>query len=226
MNTPDRKGSFALHEDRTILRKYGTVPNKRLADILRRTESSIIRRALHLFEGPPVQGPWTDAEIKKLRTVIGMASATQVATILRRKEADVYDAIKKLRAREKRNVSLTGAELAEFKVIYGSRDDHDLAVIFLIKLETVARMAEQQCLQKDKTFLKSQGIVTIKMPRWTQDEVDLLTRIYPNTSNHEIARRLKRSTKSVVSKAHSLHLKKDQARLQQMGRDNVSKRYL
>jgi len=41
----------------------------------------------------------------------------------------------------------------------------------------------------------------------------------------ELARRLGRSVKSVVSKAHNLGMKKSDDRLREMGRENVSVRY-
>jgi hypothetical protein len=63
------------------------------------------------------------------------------------------------------------------------------------------------------------------MPRWRNDELELLRRDYPVQSNLELARRLGRSVKSVVSKAHHLGLKKSSERLRSMGRENVSLRY-
>ena len=72
---------------------------------------------------------------------------------------------------------------------------------------------------------KLQGEAATKMPRWTQEELDLLKREYATQSNLEIAQRLGRSVKSVVSKAHHLGLKKSTERLRDMGRENVSLRY-
>ena len=63
------------------------------------------------------------------------------------------------------------------------------------------------------------------MPRWKKDELQLLRERYPAHSNLSIAQDLNRSVKSVVSKAHNLGLKKDPARLREMGRENVSLRY-
>jgi hypothetical protein len=63
------------------------------------------------------------------------------------------------------------------------------------------------------------------MPRWSNAELDLLRELYPRTSNLDIAQRLQRSVKSVVSKAHHMGLKKELERLQEMGRENVRLRY-
>ena len=63
------------------------------------------------------------------------------------------------------------------------------------------------------------------MPRWTDPELQVLRQLYPGESNLQIAQQLGRSVKSVVSKAHNLGLKKDKARLEEMGRQNVRLRY-
>ena len=63
------------------------------------------------------------------------------------------------------------------------------------------------------------------MPRWTTEELDVLRELYATTANLEIADRLNRSVKSIVSKAHHVGLKKDLDRLREMGRQNVSLRY-
>lgn len=120
---------------------------------------------------------------------------------------------------------LTGALLTTFKAVYGSRFDQTIAKMFDITLEHVERLAIRECLRKGKAFLRSCGAPPTKMPRWSADEEARLKDLYPTISNHEIAQTLRRSTKSIVSKAHALGLKKSDERLRQMGRVNVSKRY-
>ncbi len=56
--------------------------------------------------------------------------------------------------------------------------------------------------------------------------MEILKDSYASQSNFEIARRLGRSVKSVNSKAHHLGLEKASERLREMGRQNVSVRYL
>ena len=81
-------------------------------------------------------------------------------------------------------------------------------------------------MAKDKAFIrKISGEASTRMPRWSHEELEALRREYPVESNLEIARRLDRSVKSVVSKAHNLGLKKSSERLRRMGRENVSLRY-
>ena len=81
-------------------------------------------------------------------------------------------------------------------------------------------------LAKDKAFLKrARPAETTRMPRWSEPELAELRRCYPTEPNLDIARRLGKSIKSVVSKAHSLGLRKEPSRLAQMGRENVRLRY-
>jgi DNA-directed RNA polymerase specialized sigma24 family protein len=68
------------------------------------------------------------------------------------------------------------------------------------------------------------GAAPTRKPRWTKAELDQLRELYPKYPNIAIARELERSLKSVVSKAHIMGLKKDPARLTEMGRQNVSLR--
>lgn len=81
-------------------------------------------------------------------------------------------------------------------------------------------------LSKDKAFVRRRhGEPSTRMPRWRAEELDVLREDYPNQSNVDLARRLGRSVKSVVSKAHHLGLSKSSDRLREMGRENVSARY-
>jgi hypothetical protein len=63
------------------------------------------------------------------------------------------------------------------------------------------------------------------MPRWKAQDLEVLREDYATLSNLEIARKLSRSVKSIVSKAHHLELKKSSERLRVMGRENVRARY-
>jgi hypothetical protein len=69
------------------------------------------------------------------------------------------------------------------------------------------------------------GSSATRMPRWDTQAIGVLVEFYPKTANLDLAQKLNRSVKSVVSKAHNLGLKKEVDRLRQMGRENVSMRY-
>jgi len=70
------------------------------------------------------------------------------------------------------------------------------------------------------------GSSATRMPRWAAPEIEQLKHWYPITANLDIALKLNRSVKSVVSKAHHLGLEKSPERLSKMGCENVARRYL
>lgn len=117
-------------------------------------------------------------------------------------------------------------EVAEFKRVYGSRTDGELARLFGRSREDVAALARTLMLSKDKAFVsRIRGPHATRMPRWRAEELELLKQRYPTEPNLEIARELQRSVPSVVAMAQRLHLRKTPDRLKAMGRENVSVRY-
>lgn len=110
-------------------------------------------------------------------------------------------------------------QLRNFKKLYGSRTTEVLSRMFHISPEQILQLAVEHSLGKDKRWFPGN-----RMPRWTKEQVELLVEMYPNESNSVIAQRVQRTVSSVVTKAHALGLKKDQSRLTQMGRENVSYR--
>ncbi len=88
------------------------------------------------------------------------------------------------------------------------------------------RLGARYCLAKDKAFVRRlTGSSATRMPRWDRHAIGMLVELYPKTANLELALKLNRSVKSVVSKAHNLGLKKEIERLREMGRENVGMRY-
>lgn len=114
----------------------------------------------------------------------------------------------------------TPDELRKLRRIYGSRTDARVARALGRSIKDVQARAAELALAKDKATFPG----TRPMPRWTDDQLALMRRLYPTTPNVEIARQLGRSLKSVVSKGCALRLRKDGARLIEMGRANVQKR--
>jgi hypothetical protein len=158
-----------------------------------------------------------------LRRYLG-ADATDLALILRRGQEDVAAKRKELARKIGCSDPLTREQVNEFKRVYGTRSDADLAVIFGRTVEMVRDYAARLRLSKDKAWRKKQGGKT-KMPRWSRAEVETLRLRYSMHSNQAIAEALGRSIKSVVSKADNLGLKKSYERLREMGRENVRVRY-
>ena len=221
-----RRGRWSQAEQARLKELYGLRDVASIARELKRPVASIRRMAEKLFAGPPRTGPWGANEVMELRRYLGASPPEVIARILARPLDEVNERIFEL-GRIKKDVSWTREELAEFKRIYGTRTDDDLSRIFARSMEEIRRLASEHALAKDKAFVrKLSGEAATRMPRWRDEELEILRRDYPVQSNLDLARALGRSVKSVVSKAHHLGLKKSSERLRTMGRENVSLRYL
>ena len=62
-------------------------------------------------------------------------------------------------------------------------------------------------------------------PRWTNEEVSLLKRLYRTRSNAEIAENLGHKVSSIVFKGHRMGLSKGARRLKEMGQENIRRRW-
>lgn len=155
----------------------------------------------------------------------GRQSIESIALVLGRSTREVERRIADLGQR-RRAGAWTSDEIGEFKRLYGTRADADLARMFRRSPAAIRRLARVHCLSKDKAFMRRfAGRNSTRMPRWRNEELAQLRELYATRSNLEIAQSLRRSVKSVVSKAHQLGLRKAEARLREMGRANVLVRY-
>ena len=220
-----RRGRWSQAEQARLKQLYGLRDDAAIARELNRPVASVRRMAERLFPMGRKAGPWTANEVEELKRYLGATTPETIARILGRSLDEVNSQIMDL-GRIKRGGGWTRDDVAEFKKIYGTRTDENLSRIFGRTEEEIRRMAEKHALAKDKAFVrKLSGEASTRMPRWTSEELDLLKREYPMASNLDIARRLNRTVKSIVSKAHNLGLKKSSERLRTMGRENVSLRY-
>lgn len=220
-----RRGRWTSPEIARLKELYGLRDEESIAKMLNRPVSSVRRMAEQVFQLATRTGPWSAREVSDLRKYLGGTNHETIARILGRTVEEVQQQVEELR-----RVQLTGRwtqeEVVEFKRLYGTRTDDDLAVIFGRSIDAVKRLGARYCLAKDKAFVRRlTGSSATRMPRWSSDEIALLTQIYPLEANLEIAQKLNRSVKSIVSKAHNLGLKKADERLEEMGRENVSLRY-
>ena len=204
---------------------YGLRSDAAIARDLNRPIASVRRMAEKLFPIKTNHGPWTADEVLRLKQYLGATSTEVIARVLGRSADEVERQIQDL-GRVRMDASWTREEVAELKRIYGTRTLDDLTRIFGRSREDIEEVAAEHALAKDKAFVrKRNGEASTRMPRWTAEETEILRNEYETRSNLEIARKLNRSVKSVVSKAHNLGLKKSSARLRAMGRENVSLRY-
>jgi hypothetical protein len=223
--TTPRRGRWSQAELARLKELYGLKDAHAIARELNRPEESVRRMAQMVFPSAVRTGPWAAGEVVELKKYHGGTALEIVARILGRSVEDLGRKIEELRAVQHTG-RWTQEEIAEFKRLYGTRTDEDLAVIFERGVEAVKRLGARLCLAKDKAFLrKLAGPSASRMPRWEKGEVEKLVTLYPVAPNLDIAQRLNRSVKSVVSKAHNLGLKKEADRLREMGRENVSLRY-
>jgi len=221
-----RKGRWSQAEIAKLKDMYGLRDERSIARELKRSSASVRRMAEAVFRSAARNGPWSAQEVKMLKRYLGATSSEVISRILGREQGEVESKIMELGRIQQPNARWTRAETLRFKRIYGTRSDEDLGVIFGRPVEEVARYAARLCLAKDKAFLKRvSGEGATRMPRWSDEELNLLRELYPSSANMEIAKRLGRSVKSIVSKAHHIGLKKDPERLREMGRQNVSLRY-
>ena len=220
-----RRGRWSQAEQARLKELYGLRDDVVIARELKRPVASIGKMAEKLFAGQQHSGPWAANEVLALRRYLGATTPETIARILGRPLAEVNERIFEL-GRIQYQGDWPREDLAEFKRIYGTRVDDDLVRIFGRSLAEIQRVAGQHALAKDKAFVrKLAGEASTRMPRWREEELELLRRDYPTRSNLDLARALNRSVKSVVSKAHHLGLKKSTDRLREMGRENVSLRY-
>ena len=220
-----RRGRWSQVEIRLLKDMYGLRDLRAIARELSRSEDSVRRKAESLFRTAQRKDPWTSQEVERLKEYLGLNAPEVIARILGRTVEEVEREIFAL-GRIQKDGPWEREEVQQFRRIYGTRSDDDLSVIFGRPVRSIAALATELALAKDKAFLRRlHGRGASRMPRWGEDEFKLLRELYPDTANLEIARRLGRSVKSVVSKAHHLGLRKNPERLVEMGRENVGLRY-
>jgi hypothetical protein len=220
-----RKGRWSQAEIARLKDLYGLRDEEAIARELERSPASVRKMAQQLFKSATRKGPWTSMEVQQLKNYLGISTPEVIARILGRDSGEVKAQIFEL-GRIKKSGRWTREEKVHFKRIYGTRSDEDLARIFGRDKAAISKLAKRYCLAKDKAFLKKlNGRGATRMPRWSQEELRTLRELYPTAANLDIAQRLDRSVKSIVSKAHHIGIKKDVERLREMGRENVALRY-
>ena len=220
-----RRGRLSDTEVAFVKRHFGLRPEAWIATELGRAVEQVRAAAQEIFQSRSRRGPWAREEVEKLKEYIGASDADTIARVLGRPAADIERQIDRLAA-VRRTGRWTSSELHRLKRLFGTRTDEDLARILGRPVEAIRRQAAKLALAKDKAFVRRlEGAPATRMPRWSKEQLELLSRLYPTQSNLEIARSLERSVKSVVSKAHQLGLEKSEVRLREMGRENVRRRY-
>lgn len=220
-----RRGNWSVQELERLKELFPRHGVRTTAELLRRSEDSVRRKALELFQAPVQHGGWRDEEDAFLRRCWGAVDPRLLGQILGRPMDEVLR-----RAANMREKLASGpwqrAEIAGLKEHYGSRTDVDLVVTLRRSREEIVHMAQVLRLAKDKRFARrNRTVESVRMPRWDPSSVALLREIYPVQDNLQVARALNRTVASVANKASQLGLKKCPELLARIGRENVSARH-
>lgn len=219
-----KRGNWSTHELERLRALYPRSKEENVARLLRRSVSSVNRKAREIFSSPQVERTWTAGDDLRLRQGYGVLAPGVLCLVLGRPSSDVEARIELFKGRL-RSGKWSRMEFGLLKKIYGSRSDEDLVVCLSRALDDVREVAEALRLSKDKGFLACSETQKQSMPRWGADDMALLRADYAQLTNLELARRLNRSVASVANKANQLGLKKDAEVLREMGRRNVATRY-
>ena len=224
--TASRNASWSTEQVDRFRELYGLRDESAIARELKCTVAAIRALAAQIYQAAPKTGPWSHEEQDRLLAYLGASTMQALCHVMGRSQDDIEGKLVEL-ALIKTDTPFSQDDVARFKRLYGTRRDEDLAIIFGRRLDDIQRQARTLCIAKDKAFIRRTGPAekSTRMPRWGTSDLELLRELYPIHSNLDIAQRLQRSVKSVVSKAHNLGLRKDPARLKEMGRENVSLRY-
>ncbi len=243
-----RRGNWSVQEMERLRLLLPFRGVRQTAALLRRSPESVHRKAQALLRVVPQKEQWTAVDDMQLREAWGALELDLMAAMLGRPESEVCKRAGELRERLKSG-PWTREDRRLLKKLYGTRADEDLVVSLMRSRSDIVSAARRMCLAKDKKLLldesapdfdKSVDSVSVKskkskrkpldskrmrMPRWTSEEIDRLTLLYPNHDNLAVARELGRSVTSVANKAFQLRLKKSASLLTAIGRSNISNRY-
>lgn len=220
-----KRGNWSTHDLERLRFLYPKSREESVARLLRRSVSSVQRKAREIFATTVIPRMWTAGDDLRLREGFGILEFKALCLVLGRTAADVSARVHSLRTNVRTDWRWQRLELGLLKKLYGSRSDQDLVVCLSRSIGQIRAKAAELCLSKDKGFLAHTGDSTQPMPRWRPGEIRLLRDLYPTTLNLVLAQRLRRSVASVANKANQLGLKKAPAVLQEMGRRNVAARY-
>lgn len=224
---PVRRGRWSRADLWEFESLFGTRPLSEIARRMRRPLATLQKLASTRF--PLVQHAtvWTLEHEERFTELFG-AIDDDLETVARALRVSVA------RAAEERDARLRGRSArpwtseddAFLKAHYSSRTTFALSVVLSRFEPDIEARAAHFALSKSKTFVaRLRGPASTLMPRWTEAQIARLRERYADAPNLELARELRKSIKSVISKAHHLGLKKSAGRLAQMGAENVAVRH-
>lgn len=219
-----RLGRLSIADKAYIAEHFGKIATDDIARHVGRSAEFVRNFATALYPFH-YEGLWASREDIRLRELLGRAAHQDIAIVLGRTPEAVTERVNELVASPRALYSrpLSRIETQDFRERYGRMTDAEAAFAFQRQPSVIAATAKRYGLRKDKRWTKSRGGRT-DMPRWTKTEVDKLRQLFSTLDTFAVATALGRSTKSVISKAVRLGLRKTQARLAAMGRENRGQR--
>ncbi|MFQ5503507.1 MAG: hypothetical protein ACE5F1_01775 [Planctomycetota bacterium] len=230
-----KRGNWSTEDLVRLKCSFGCRPLSQLARELRRTEEAVEQRARQLLGGRRRAGKLSARDEARLRHMVGVAELATMGLVLARHDKEVLKVLRAW-ARTERRGRFQPWEIRYLKERYASRPDWALSLVLGREASVIRRRAGELCLGKNRKvesvplpslekIVVIQPQAPVRMPRWTDEETEALTLHYSDRPNLEIAQLLGRSIKSVIAKANELGLRKNHARLRDMGRENVRIRH-
>lgn len=230
-----KRGNWSSEELIKLRETYGRRPLGQLSRELRRSKVAIVHRAKVIFSAAARPGKPNAEDEAVIREMVGITDVETMASVVKRRPGELTKLLQ-VWAHEERRGRFQTWELRYLKACFASRPDWAVALVLGRNTTVIRKRARGLCLGKDRRlesvslgflgdFIDKVPQPPIRMPRWTQDEIAVLSRLYANRSNLQLAQVLGRSVKSVIAKANEVGLRKTQARLEAMGRENVQVRH-
>lgn len=191
------------------------------ARTLGRPEDAVVRQ-IESMAAPRRRDVWERDEDDYLRRGFGALEIRLLALLMGRTQTQVRERARKLRAK-RRSGRWSADDLVRLKNWFATRRDRDLEVCLSRAAADIRRKAAQLGLGRDKAVAATRGERT-RMPRWSDEELEQLERLYPRLSNVEVSRRLGRSVTSVASQGRRLGLQKNERVRSSLARRSVQMR--
>jgi hypothetical protein len=216
-----RSGSWSSMERMTLRALLPETPLLHIARQIGRSEE-VVARQIETMASPRRGDPFSPDDDDYLRRGFGALELRLLALLMGRTQTELRQRARQLRSKKRRG-RWSADDLVRLKAWYATRRDRDLEVSFSRAAADIRRKAQDLGLGRDKAVAAARGETT-RMPRWSEQELAELARLYPRLPNVEVARRLGRSVTSVATQGRRLGLAKSEATRSKLARRSVAMR--
>jgi GcrA cell cycle regulator len=210
--------SWSLEEDQLLRTLYGTVPYQELASRLGRSVTAVIGHASYRGIAQPRTGrPWNATDDKRLRSLYGRMPNAEAARRMDRSEDAVILRAGKLGLTRETTPPWSAREDATLKRL------HAAGMSYKAIAHELSRTRNAVAGRVMKLGLAATQ--PMRAPRWTNQEMKTLRKLYGTVRNREIGSRLGRSSASVEQKARELGIAGEPSRSWTAQEDRYIKRH-